>query len=521
MYDQTYLGKFKIIECIKKDKFFGVYLADHIYLGKNILLKTLDSSFLEDKTLLDRFNREAKILANLEHPNIIRVMDFGIHDSTFYISFEFFKSRTLREIIQSDSLSYEEKKLIVVQLFQALNYAHKKGIIHRDIKPENVLVDDSLKLKIADFGLALGVTDSNVTNQYSIVGTPSYMSPEQIRGEKLTEQSDLFSAGLTIFELFTGKNPFLGGDVAQTINKIVSGEEINLNNYRELSEDNIKYILHSLLKKDKSKRAKNAEEILSKLNIKSTISTDISFTKSKKKNKYYLIPVVIIIASFGMLLIKEFITDNETKTITNQKQLTSFDTSISAVNINPNLKQNVVSQSRHEMDKLNSKTNNNQSGIKKIESDLLAANTSYGKLMIDCSPWAEIIVDNKKIDTTPLKEAILVTTGKHLISLKHPDYPLYNFFIESKENETAFYKFNIPSLFSFIEIDVFPWGEVYVNNQLIGVTPLGKSIPLLPGEYRLVLKNPNYTDYSINITLERGETKEIKYIFDNQREKIN
>ena len=225
--------RFEIIDTLKKDQHTSVYLANHVYLGKKIILKTLSALELPDQTFLDRFKREAKILARLDHPNLIKVLDFGTAGDNFYISFEYFEGKNLRKIIKENNLSNEQKIYLSVQLFKALSIAHQNGVVHRDIKPENILVNTKLELKIADFGLAFVRDDLFLTHKSSIVGTPGYMSPEQIRGQELTPQTDLFSSGIVIYELFTGKNPFIGKDINDTINNI-----LNFNIEKEIKEIN-------------------------------------------------------------------------------------------------------------------------------------------------------------------------------------------------------------------------------------------------------------------------------------------
>ena len=240
--------KFEILECLKKDIGVAVYIANHIFLGKRILLKTLDRDHIPDPAMLSRFQREAKTLAQLDFPNIIKVLDFGTQDQFFYISFEYFKSRTLRQVIQSNDLDDVEKEQVLIQLLQGLNCAHTRHIIHRDIKPENILLDENNHLKIADFGLAHVRGEESLTQQSSIVGTPSYMSPEQIRGEELSIQSDLFSAGVVAHELFSGINPFLGADVGVTLNNILAKKiaaEENIQSVR------IRAVINQLLQKKK------------------------------------------------------------------------------------------------------------------------------------------------------------------------------------------------------------------------------------------------------------------------------
>ena len=141
--------------------------------------------------------------------------------SYFYISFEFFESRNLRDVLKGEKLTYTEKLNLFHQLTAGLAAAHRLEIVHRDIKPENILVNAWGQLKIADFGLAISTEENLLTAKSSVVGTPAYMSPEQIRGERLTPESDLFSLGIVAFEMFCGYNPYLGGDINTTINNIL------------------------------------------------------------------------------------------------------------------------------------------------------------------------------------------------------------------------------------------------------------------------------------------------------------
>ncbi len=250
--------KFEIIETLKKDTHTSVYLANHIYLGKKIILKTLKIDDHVEKTLLDRFKREAQILARLDHPNLIKVFDFGNFEDYFYISFEYFQSKNLREIIRNNNLSKEDKRNLLIQLLEALHVAHKIKIIHRDIKPANILVNSRMQLKIVDFGLAFVLNDNNLTHKSTIVGTPSYMSPEQIRGEALSPQTDLFATGTVTLELFTSSNPFLGKNINETVNNILNFEEETIVKNTELLDEDIKQAIRLMLRKSTAKRAKSA-----------------------------------------------------------------------------------------------------------------------------------------------------------------------------------------------------------------------------------------------------------------------
>jgi serine/threonine-protein kinase len=516
---QTYLGKFEIIECYKKDYYSAVYLANHIYLGKKIILKTLNSVALEDKSILERFNREAKILAKLEHTNIIRILDFGFYETIFYLSFEYFESKTLREIIQKNSLTDLQKKNLLIQLFQALEYAHQHQIVHRDIKPENILVDESLHLKIADFGLALGLNEKNITNQYSIVGTPSYMSPEQIRGEKLTPQSDLFSTGIVVYEMFKGNNPFIGNDISQTINNILMFDEKSLNEQISSLDEDIKKIISLLLQKSCEKRAGSSTEILSVLGYSPIITEKRKIGPLKKISllKYFFIIIIITVST---LVLWNILKDNKETSIKSEQPFSLNENKSLTKQSNSDIKSNVEPLIKEKKTTESSVPNKNpseevvQKNINNYEQSI-----GFGKIFIECSPWADIYIDSQRKETTPLKEYISLSAEKHSITLKHPDYPDYSFITEIYKDQSTYLKFNLNTLFGFLNCKIFPWGEVFVDGEFKGSTPLQNNIPLNPGEHKILIKNPNFDDYDTSIFIKKAELSEFRYNFNPDTKK--
>ncbi|MCB0752541.1 MAG: serine/threonine protein kinase, partial [Ignavibacteriae bacterium] len=295
---QILFKKFEIISCYKKNEHSAVYLANHIYLEKKVFLKVLNTKTIPDSSITERFKREAKILAQLEHFNIIKVFDFGMFDEFFYISFEYFESKNLREVLNSGKLTEELKRNFLIQLVKGLNFAHQKNVIHRDIKPENILVNEKYELKLTDFGLAQDSIDSLVTQMYAVVGTPAYMSPEQIQGEKLTHKSDLFSLGIIAIELFSGKNPFLGEDSNETINNIISFDEGNVEElFSNLPED-INKIVKGLLAQNPNNRLNSCEDILEILNVE---KEDV-VVKENDSNKKLWLTIATVGIIFALLI---------------------------------------------------------------------------------------------------------------------------------------------------------------------------------------------------------------------------
>ncbi len=186
-----------------------VFLARQRSMNRNVALKFLPNAFMNDETYLQRFEREVRIVARLEHRNIVPVYDFGEFEDQPYIAMRYMPAGSVEELLAAGRIPLPRILSIVEQVASALDYAHQNGILHRDLKPSNILLDDGGGVFITDFGIAriLGEGASTITTQ-GVVGTPSYMSPEQARGEPLDGRSDVYSLGVMLFELITGRRPF-------------------------------------------------------------------------------------------------------------------------------------------------------------------------------------------------------------------------------------------------------------------------------------------------------------------------
>src|SRR5258708_9172589 len=200
-----------------------VYKAKAPSIGRIVALKTmrLDVHGLEAEDMLRRFRNEAQAVGVLNHPNVVTIYDAAEQDKIFASGMEFIEGTTLHELLtEKRVLSTEEIIRLSRQIGAGLDYAHSHGIIHRDIKPANIMITPSGSVKIMDFGIAK--TGGSVTSTGQVLGTPNYMSPEQVKGKTLDGRSDLFSFGVVLYEMLTGEKPFVGQNVTTIIYKIVN-----------------------------------------------------------------------------------------------------------------------------------------------------------------------------------------------------------------------------------------------------------------------------------------------------------
>jgi len=204
-------GRYEIIERIGGGGMALVYKAHDILLNRNVAVKILRQQFVHDEEFVRRFRREAQAAASLSHPNIVSVYDVGQQDDTHYIVMEYVEGRNLNDIIKERApLQPEEAVRIAAQICDALDHAHNNQIIHRDIKPHNILIGKNGRVKVTDFGIARAVTSSTITQTGSVVGSVHYLSPEHAKGVVTGEKSDLYSLGVVLYQMVTGRLPFLG-----------------------------------------------------------------------------------------------------------------------------------------------------------------------------------------------------------------------------------------------------------------------------------------------------------------------
>src|SRR5262245_39601746 len=217
------LANYRIVSLLGRGGMGEVYLAEDKRLRRKVALKFLPARFTNDAERVRRFEREAKAASATNHPNILTIYEIGQSEGLRFIATEFVDGMTLRQAMQNDGLSIAESLSIAIQVAGALSAAHEAGIIHRDVKPENVMAPRNGIVKVLDFGLAkltetnLPVMDSeaatlqrNSTDSGVVMGTPRYMSPEQVRGEKMDARTDIFSLGVMLYEMLTGRAPFSG-----------------------------------------------------------------------------------------------------------------------------------------------------------------------------------------------------------------------------------------------------------------------------------------------------------------------
>ena len=257
--------RYEIHKRVGRGGMADVFLARDRLLDRQVAIKVLFPEFAIDPNFVERFRREAQAAANLSHPNIVNVYDWGKYEGTYFIAMEYVQGRTLAEILKTNKrLTPKQAAEIASEVAAALGFAHEAGLAHRDIKPANILIGTNGQVKVADFGIARAMnsaTESNLTQAGSVMGTASYFSPEQAQGAQPDPRSDLYSLGIVMYEMVAGKPPFTGENPVSIAYKQVHDQPTPLNKLVEGIPRPFEAVVAKLLAKDPKLRYSSAHAL--------------------------------------------------------------------------------------------------------------------------------------------------------------------------------------------------------------------------------------------------------------------
>ncbi len=255
-------GRYKILDMIGGGGMANVYLAHDMILDRDVAVKVLRMDFAEDEEFIRRFHREAQSATSLAHPNIVSIYDVGEEDSIYYIVMEYVDGQTLKQYIQQNSpIRIDDALEIMKQLTSAISHAHQNHIIHRDIKPHNILIDRHGNVKITDFGIAMALSATSITQTNSVLGSVHYLSPEQARGGMANRKSDIYSLGIVMFELLTGRLPFSGESAVSIALKHLQSETPSLKRWNPSIPQSVENIVLKATAKDPFHRYDSVEDM--------------------------------------------------------------------------------------------------------------------------------------------------------------------------------------------------------------------------------------------------------------------
>jgi len=261
-----YVGSYKITEQLGHGGMATVWKAYHAPLERYVAIKVLHPVFVDDAAFLERFHKEAKIVARLVHPHIVPVYDFSEEEGMPYLVMRYVEGETLKTVLRRGSLPLRRILKILRPVGEALAYAHGQGVLHRDIKPSNIMETPEGEVFLTDFGLARMMEDVDLAfSRDMMVGTPQYISPEQVRGEELDRGTDIYSLGIVLFETLTERVPFEGDTAQAIIRAQIFSPPPRPSHFVPTIPESVERVVLKALAKDRGDRYRSVEEMMAAL----------------------------------------------------------------------------------------------------------------------------------------------------------------------------------------------------------------------------------------------------------------
>jgi hypothetical protein len=475
--------RYEILATVQEGMLATSYKARDRVLDRTVLLKVLLPRLAHDADLVQRFRREALLHARLKHPNIVTVYDFG-SEQDFYIASEFIEGETLAAKLARDgSMTVEELRSVLLQVVDALAYAHEHGVVHRDLKPANIMISSRGDAKLTDFGLAFARDFGQLTQEGSIIGTPAYMSPEQARGLPTDARTDIFSLGIVIHEALTGKNPFQSDTYADAMSRVLNHKPQPLHAARPGIPEPVGRLVSRMLTKDREKRDVALED------VRSAFVPGRQDAGSLRRGRRLLIPVAVSVAGAAVVAVVLFLAlgwggrPSEHTVLSGPAPVADTFSLVAGGDSTRAL----VAAEPQEVEKDDS-VSATAAGVQPAETPRLEPKTT-GMLNLVVVPWAEVLVDGNLVGVTPLAGPLSLPTGRHELELRNPYFPALRKTVDVTGPETSL-AIDLNREFAMVEIVVVPWATVEIDGQVVDTTPMSHAVPLAPGEHMLTLTHP-------------------------------
>lgn len=524
--------RYEILGFVGKGGFSKVFLIKDKVLDRKCALKILYGELFEtDPEMIERFKREAKFYAELEHPNIVPIYDMGIYNRVPYLIMKYIEGKTLKQLIEERApITTEEIIHIAEGLLSALAYMHRKGVVHRDIKPGNVIIEkETQRVILADFGLARRIeSDSHLTHTGQLLGTPYYVSPEQAKGEKASFASDVYSVGITLFEMATGKLPFTGETPLQVLWKHVkeplpSPSKLNPNIHPQLEA-----IIKRASEKNPKRRYRNADEMLQDLRA---LAASLKVEKEKPKGfPYGKIAALILTGVIAILFVfkGKYMVEKLTFFEKPSKQKSEL------IQLPGKNKEEIKKESPSTEEKAKKKVEKpslvsekqvekqpeKKQTLLKVKPPRKEIPPLTGTVLITTNIEVSVIVDGKTAGKSspenPLK--INLKKGIHKIKLEAKGYDPVEKTVEIKGGEKDLIVSHKFPLFGIIKrINCVPWCDIYIDGKYIGYSPL-ENLRLPVGKHIIDIRKKGYKPLTDIIEIKPDKPVERYYTLEKIKE---
>lgn len=537
------LKGYRQIREINRGAITTVWQGERVSDGKPVLIKIFNPQWQDQPDLLKRFQREAEISARLKHENIIEVMEVVEEENSLAIIFPFVDGQSLAALMDAHGpLPFNIVSYLSRELLKSLEYAHSSGIIHRDIKPGNVMISQKGEVLLTDFGLAKATAMQAISMHGEVVGTPAYMSPEQARSGSVGPQSDMFSLAATLYEALTGVAPFAGETIVESIEKLVSFQPDPLHTIRDDVPRWFSEMLEEMLSKNASDRPSGIRELLehSEWSVLEGAPTSLGKlvqplitetqssppAQSKTKIPSFGLPrllavglAVTLVFAWQMgkkapeslvadtLNIESTSGDSSDTQLSPAAEMDEISKTINKVHedrqpmiTTPDLpeepKEELVAVSALPIEE-NGEDANVPTGTEAVES---------AGLFLRVKPWGDIYINGTMRETSPLFSPLELAEGRYELEIRNPEYTSFRSDVTLTAGKIDTMEVILQSAEGFLDLQVVPWAQVYINEEYLETTPLEKPLTLPVGTHTLRLLNPTYRSWEGTIEIKPDKT---------------
>lgn len=543
------IGDIQIFAEIKRSDHGSTYRGLDAARQRLVLVKTFErhGDAQPSHGAGSRFEQEAAIYAQIDHPNVVRLYDYGVADGVRFLTLEFVEGQNLRSLLQHRAPMPTEIALaIFCGVLEGVQEIHRRNFIHRDLKPENILIGNDGSVKICDFDLAIREDDHHSSG---LTGSPGYMAPEAILGEKITFAADIFSLGILLYEVLAGVRPFHGSSASGEMNAIVRVAHLPLAKVNRQASPPLEDLLNRLLAKKPQERMKSARELLAWLANHFVIGTaearreivkkyaaapqayqPVEFLATPPPEKIFreksahrsrarrrrirsIALAGIALSVFGLFYWQLHQADNGG--IHQQSNLVSGvaeKDEISKPNSEPAAD---VDQKRGEEQpvanaaKLISHKITSDS-IATLGGSKLASPPVTHALIIHSNPWAYLFIDGDSIGMTPLSAPLRLSESSHEFTFKNPKLPPVSFAVAIDARTPDTLSFSLWERVAQLEVQITPWAEMFVDGERREL-PAGERMMILrPGKYALRFVHPQLGEKTETIFLRAGEMRRLE-----------
>lgn len=513
-----------------------VYKGYQSDLERFVLLKILTPAAAGDEELVEWFLQEARLLARIQHPNVVTVFGCGREAERPFLIAEYVEGDDVEDLVGERPLPLPVALYIARSAAAGLEAVHAESVIHRDVKPANLLVSESGEVKLADFGMASGAEEEGE----SVRGTADYLAPEQVRGEGALPASDVFSLGATLLQMLTGRSMYRRGSLDDTLEAILHHDPLpRLEMYHAVPEELVR-LIGRLIAKDPARRFQDGaavreaiDQLIRTLNVsmdasgmraflhdpeaplalaaaepatESTIEESGSPDSEEKPGDAEYEPVhsgsgrgpwIALLASTVVFLLL-IATRPDTRPASARE--TGFVTAVA--------------------EPLVGDTAAVQAGqVEEAPADTVAEveQSGSGALFVNVQPWASVVVGGDTLGTTPLRRALRLPAGRYRVSLANPDFPTLTREVRVEAGKQVRLDASLWSTVGRLEVSASPWAHVAVDEERVDTTPLARPLTLPPGQREITLSHPTLGRWDTTLVVEQGSRHELQISFGAQQ----